>query len=207
MSPEQACARPIDRRTDIWAFGCILFEVLTGTRAFRGETVTEILAAVLEREPDWQALPRSTLPAVERLVRRCLEKDVKQRLRDMGDVRLELEDLLAGRLEGNARQPRGVTRRTALGALLGAAAGAAGTGVFAFRRNTVATPRPLTRFAIPLPEGFRFNASFNKRVAISPDATWLACAVVGPGESAITSRELTVVLDWADEVQQRSTSA
>src|SRR5215470_12333900 len=74
MSPEQARGQAIDKRTDIWAFGCVLFEMLTGTAAFAGATVTDTLAAIIEREPDWTALPASTPPAVQRLLRRCLEK-------------------------------------------------------------------------------------------------------------------------------------
>jgi hypothetical protein len=191
MSPEQACGRPVDRRTDVWAFGCVLYEVLTGRRAFGGETVTEVLAAVLEREPDWEALPATTPAAVRRLVRRCLEKEPKQRLRDIGDARLELEELLAGRLDGSAQESAGVTRRTAIGALLGATAGL-GTGAVAFRRTTTATPRTVARFAIPLPpKSGHFNPSFNRRIVISPDGAWLACVVASPTAMFLRSmREL-----------------
>ena len=93
LSPEQARGQAVDRRADIWAFGCVLYEMLTGRRAFPGGTSTEILAQVLEREPDWSALPSDLSPSLGRLLRRCLEKDPKQRLRDAGDVALALEDL------------------------------------------------------------------------------------------------------------------
>jgi serine/threonine-protein kinase len=173
MSPEQACGKPVDRRTDIWAFGCILYEILAGQPAFRGETLTEVLAAVLERDPEWEALPASTPAAVDRLVRRCLEKDPRRRLRDIGDARLELDDVIAGS-SVPAGQAGIVTRRTVIGALLGAAAGAAGMAPFAFRDRGVALRRGLTQFVVSLPVGVYLTASFNKRVAISPDATHLA---------------------------------
>ena len=95
MSPEQARGQAVDRRTDIWAFGCVLYEMLTGKRAFGGATLSDTLAAVLEREPDWQALPISTPAPVRQLLRRCLAKPVGRRLRDIGDAVLDLENAAA----------------------------------------------------------------------------------------------------------------
>lgn len=95
MSPEQAKGRVADRRADVWAFGCVLFELLTGRRAFAGETTSEVLAKVLERDPDWSALPVTTPPGLARLVRRCLQKDPRQRLHDIADARLEIEEVQA----------------------------------------------------------------------------------------------------------------
>ncbi len=92
MSPEQARAQPVDRRTDLWAFGCLLYEMLSGKKAFDGPTITDVLAAVVTRDPDWDALPPDTPTPVRRLLRRCLEKDLKKRLRDAGDASLLLED-------------------------------------------------------------------------------------------------------------------
>jgi hypothetical protein len=92
MSPEQARGQAVDRRTDLWAFGCVLYEMLSGTRAFEGATVTDVLAAVVSSEPQWSRLPAATPAAVRRLLRRCLEKDVRKRLRDAGDASLLLED-------------------------------------------------------------------------------------------------------------------
>ena len=94
MSPEQARGKAVDKRTDIWAFGCVLYEMLTARPAFRGETVSDTIAAILEREPDWSALPAQTPPSIRRLLQRCLEKDPKRRLRDIGDARLEIEEAL-----------------------------------------------------------------------------------------------------------------
>jgi len=96
MSPEQAQGKEVDKRMDIWAFGCVLYELLTGRKAFRGETLSDTIAAVLEREPDWQALPAPTPPSVQRLLQRCLEKDAR-RLRDIGDARVEIDDALGAR--------------------------------------------------------------------------------------------------------------
>ncbi len=103
MSPEQARGRPADRRTDIWAFGCVLLEMLTGRRAFAAETVPDSLAAVLTTNPKFDALPASTPPGIRRLIERCLQKDARERLQAIGDARIEIEDALAGRdLEGGS---------------------------------------------------------------------------------------------------------
>jgi Tol biopolymer transport system component len=95
MSPEQARGKSVDKRTDMWSFGCVLYETLTGRRAFAGETVSDSLVAILEREPDWSALPSGTPASIQHLLHRCLEKDPNRRLRDAGDARLEIEDALA----------------------------------------------------------------------------------------------------------------
>jgi serine/threonine protein kinase len=91
MSPEQARGLPVDKRTDIWAFGCVLYEMLTGRVAFAGDTVSDSIAKILEREPDWSALPAATPASLRRLLLRCLAKDAKRRLRDIGDVRIEID--------------------------------------------------------------------------------------------------------------------
>jgi len=95
MSPEQAKAKSVDKRTDIWSFGCILYECLTGKRAFEGETITETMAAILKSDPDYTLLPPEIRPLVSPVLRQCLQKDPSLRLRDIADVRLELRDLLA----------------------------------------------------------------------------------------------------------------
>jgi Tol biopolymer transport system component len=94
MAPEQARGLPVDRRADVWSFGVLLFEMLSGTRPFAGPTLTDVLAAVISTEPDWQQLPADTPPPLERLIRRCMEKDPRQRWRDIGDARIELDALL-----------------------------------------------------------------------------------------------------------------
>jgi serine/threonine protein kinase len=94
MSPEQARGQAVDKRTDIWAFGCVLYELLTGRRAFQGPTSSDTIAAILERPPDWGALPSTTPAAVRRLLAHCLEKDLRRRLRDIGDARLVLDEPL-----------------------------------------------------------------------------------------------------------------
>ena len=91
MAPEQARGRATDRRVDVWAFGCVLFEMLSGQHAFPGSDVTEVLATVLKSEPEWNALPSSTPPRVRAVLERCLQKDPKLRIRDIGDVRLALD--------------------------------------------------------------------------------------------------------------------
>src|SRR5207342_3526277 len=91
MSPEQARGKPVDKLADIWAFGCVLFEMLGGVRAFTGDDVTETIVAVVSKEPDWQLLP-ATAAAVRPLLARCLRKDPKQRLQAIGDARIQIEE-------------------------------------------------------------------------------------------------------------------
>ena len=108
MSPEQAKGRPVDKRSDVWAFGCVLYEMLTGARAFEGDDVSDTLAAVLRGEPNWTALPAGTPPPIRRLLRRCLEKDRKRRLDSAADARLEIEEALSsaiGRRRGHRVDP------------------------------------------------------------------------------------------------------
>jgi serine/threonine protein kinase/Tol biopolymer transport system component len=115
MSPEQAKGRAVDKRADIWAFGCILYECLTGKRAFAGETITETLAAILKSEPDWSALSENTPPTTRAILRRCINKDRKQQLHDIGDARLDIETALefmaSGADASDRKLPSGIHRR------------------------------------------------------------------------------------------------
>src|SRR5438309_5452240 len=128
-SPEQAKGRTADKRADIWAFGVVLYEMLTGRMAFSGETASETMAAVMMRDPDWNALPTNVPARLRDLLRRCLVKDPRNRLRDIGDARLAVEELIAhpdaGKndfVSGASLQPRRVREwlawSTAVGALL-----------------------------------------------------------------------------------------
>ncbi len=113
MSPEQARGKPLDKRTDVWSFGCVLYETLCGRRVFAGETATDIVAAILEREPDWNALPPDTPEGIRKLLRRCLQKDRKRRTHDIADARLEIEEAFT-QPDAAAAGKRGSTSRKAL---------------------------------------------------------------------------------------------
>ncbi|HEV2350942.1 MAG TPA: protein kinase [Terriglobia bacterium] len=105
MSPEQAKGKKVDRRADIWAFGCVCYEMLTGKKIFEGETTSDVLAAVIRADPDWNVLPADTPPSIRHLLVRCLQKDPKQRLRDIGDARITIEETLSGEGVGAGRVP------------------------------------------------------------------------------------------------------
>jgi sugar lactone lactonase YvrE len=178
MSPEQARGRPVDRRADVWAFGCVLYEMLTGNRAFAGDDISDVLVAVLRDEPDLSSLPAETPGHVRTLLRRCLQKDPRSRLPHIGAARLELSDLgePAGPLpaEKFPRPARSRLLERALWALEGAAV--VGTLAFALWPN----PRPpavtpSVTFEIPPPPGTRFpGGNLVPRFAISPDGSTVA---------------------------------
>jgi serine/threonine-protein kinase len=114
MAPEQACGKIVDKRADIWAFGVVIYEMLTGRRGFAGHSHSELLAKILERDPDWDALPETVPQRLGRLLVRCLTKDPKTRLRDIGEARIMIDELLSGRLPKRALEPgigRGLRRR------------------------------------------------------------------------------------------------
>jgi serine/threonine protein kinase len=105
MAPEQARGKAVDKRADIWAFGCVLYEMLTRRQVFGGDTVTDVLASIVQREPDWSGLPPAVSPRIRQLLRRCLEKDPKRRLRDIGDARLDVEEVIAGTADALVSAP------------------------------------------------------------------------------------------------------
>ncbi|HJZ98227.1 MAG TPA: protein kinase, partial [Candidatus Solibacter sp.] len=123
VTSEQARGQPVDRRADIWAFGVVLYEMLTGKALFAsGDTLPDTIAAVMTREPDWSVVPKDTPPHVRRLLRRCLCKDAKNRLRDIGEARIALEEGGHEAPEGVSQVPPNLLRRTPPWALVAAAA-------------------------------------------------------------------------------------
>ncbi|MEZ4387267.1 MAG: protein kinase [Candidatus Krumholzibacteriia bacterium] len=174
MSPEQARGLAVDRRTDIWAFGVILFEMLTGRRLFAGETVTDTLAGILRTDPDWDSLPDALPHQVERVLRRCLTRDPRQRLRDIGEARVRLEqpDAESGVLPGPI-PPLAPTRSARRRLLPWALAGllALATGYLGFLRPTTDDSDGPIQLAVPAPDGvqFQLDTSFPALPTISPD--------------------------------------
>jgi serine/threonine-protein kinase len=158
MSPEQAKGKPVDRRADIWSFGVVLFEILSGRRLFEGGSVSETLAAVLMKDPDWSALPANIPAKASRLLRRCLTRDPKSRLQDIGEARIALQEMLAGdmnALEVDRVGPSSSWSRKALpwlglGALLGLAVGWA---ALTLRGSPQPETGTIIRFAVQAPEG------------------------------------------------------
>jgi serine/threonine-protein kinase len=176
MSPEQVRGKMLDRRTDIWSFGCMLYEALTGHTPFAAETMSDTLAAVLKEEPDWRALPAAPL-GLQRLVRRCLKKDPTARLHDIADARLELEETLNESAALVVPMPGHgtwrVSRRHAIvGAILTLVALAA--IVQAWRLGRLESrPTAQSRFVVPLPAGFTLEHGPGQSLALSPDGTRL----------------------------------
>src|SRR5262249_14447619 len=177
MSPEQAKGRAADKRSDVWAFGCVVYEMLTGRRAFAGDEITETLAFVITRDPDWSLVPASTPQGVQTLVRRCLEKERKRRLADLADARIEIDDAIdapASAAAAPAQPSRaGLSRWTRLPVVVAAAflLGAVVTlGVAAALRPRLADV-PVTRFVVPFGEGETITNTAQPMVAVSPSGS------------------------------------
>jgi serine/threonine-protein kinase len=191
MSPEQARGIAVDKRADVWAFGCVLYEMLTGVRAFGGNHVNDTLVSVMSEEPDWHALPPATPAGVRRLLRRCLAKDRGLRLRDLGDAHIELREALTPPVTDEAARPvawfrsprsRDVAWLVAV-VITGAASGVA---VWRVRGPSDASPTPVERLAITLPASAPIARSESETVALSPDGTMIV--YVGPTEGQRSSR-------------------
>ena len=184
MSPEQARGKPVDKRADIWAFGVVLWEMLTGEQLFQGETVTDVLAAVVRQEPEWKRVPAR----VQRLLRKCLEKDPQKRLRDIGDSWELLDENGPGgpqRAESPAHKIRWVwPAATAVFAVLSAA-----LAFIHFREPAPAAPQML-EYTIELPPNTTANS-----FALSPDGRYMAMATDGAGGRQLWVRSLDS-LQW-----------
>jgi Tol biopolymer transport system component len=181
MSPEQARGKPLDRRTDIFSFGCVFYEMLTGRRTFDGETVSDVMARILEREPDWSALPDSMPERVRRILHRCLEKDPRKRQRDMGDVRLALEEIEEARVssaraarESGKRRVSVPASRRSLAVAWGVAALAVLSAALSFLlpgARSAEEPAGVVRFEVTAPPGARMSRGIGH--VLSPDGTAL----------------------------------
>jgi len=187
MSPEQARGHSIDKRGDIWAFGCVLYEMLTGRLAFPGDTLSDTIAKILEREPDWAALPAATPASVRRLLLRCLVKDPKQRLRDIGDVRIELDAIDEGLPVADNTPMATVKRRPRLAWIAAAAllVVSIALGVVAFNRKA---PREAARISVDIATP---SAPTPLQLTVSPDGKYLSAPVTSDkGETVIWLRAL-----------------
>jgi Tol biopolymer transport system component len=189
MSPEQARGKQLDKRTDIWSFGCVLYEMLTGRATFAGNTISDIIATVLGSEPDWLALPDATPAGIQRLLRRCLEKDPTRRLHDIADARIELDDALVSPPSGVG--PAGAESRSGthraffwIVATFALAITVIVLAMLTLRRQPVDL-RPLRLSIIP-PAGTTFTArdmSAAPQFALSPDGSRLAFVASARGEA------------------------
>jgi Tol biopolymer transport system component len=193
MSPEQARGQVVDKRTDIWAFGCVLFEMLAGHAVLAGNTLSDTIAAILGGEPAWDQLPAATPPNIRPLLRRCLDRNPKRRLRDVGDARIEIDDALrAPLLESGVAAPlpwtRTVVRSIRLWRAIAAVVTLMAIGLSVWVLRTTA-PEPASRVEASLPDG----TTPGDYVSVSPDGRKLVVAAAGQG--GLWVRELGS-LEW-----------
>ena len=186
MSPEQARGRPLDRRTDIWSFGCVLYECLTGRQAFTGETVSDLIAVILQGEPDWKALPANTPPRLRELLHRCLTKDAKKRLRDIGEARLLLEGGDVSNASGGfATIPVAApARRSHTAAILAATFALTTAALAALLLGRTPEALPVQRLSLDLPP-MPAPPRETPLASLSPDGTMIASSAT---DSAGTTR-------------------
>ncbi|MEK7405433.1 MAG: serine/threonine-protein kinase, partial [Acidobacteriota bacterium] len=185
MSPEQARGKPADKRADIWAFGVVLYEMLAGKRLFDGENVSDTLASVLKEPIDWSPLPAATPPVIRKLLRRCLERDRKNRLQDIGDARLEIDEALEAKAEP-VPTPRRAVLTWVLAGLLAIA-----LGVIALRRPGGPAERPLTRLDVDLGPNAALASTRGPSAILSPDGTRLVyLANASEGKTQLATRPL-----------------
>lgn len=196
MSPEQARGKSVDKRADIWSFGVVLYEMLSGVLMFKGETLTDVLAAVISRDPDWSPLPESTHPRVRRLLRRCLERDASKRLRDIGEARIEIEELLAhpdaSKKHLDLEATAGPASRWRGGTWLGASMIAA---VLAFLAGSSLRLGPadgsrMMRARLAFPPDEALFMGMRPTLALSPDGTWLVVVTEEKGVLRLYRRSL-----------------
>ena len=193
MSPEQCRGHAVDKRTDIWAFGCVLYEMLTGRPLFTGETISDTLAALLKQEPDWGALPADTPAAIRSLLRRCLKKDSVDRLHDIADARIEIQEAIAGPAE---RTPTGPRRRAARWMQIipwGVAAGSVAAALLVVQQGSRGIGSPagsVTRLDLDLPPGVELVTVYPPAVVLSPDGTRVAFVGVFRGLRQLYTRRL-----------------
>jgi serine/threonine-protein kinase len=176
MSPEQARGKAVDKRTDIWAFGCVLYELLTGKQAFHGEDVTEILASVVKSEPDWTALPANISPSIRVLLQRCLRKDRRQRTPDAAILRIEIEDVLAAPKDSSPTQaaPASTSKLPwAVAAGLAVLLVAASWVAWRATRPVEQPLRPLVRLDVDLGPDVSLGSVAGTETVLSPDGSRL----------------------------------
>ncbi len=191
MSPEQARGKTVDKRADIWAFGVVLFEMLTGRRLpVAGETVSDTLAAVLREDIPWTRLPKETRPSIRQLLRRCLEREPRNRLHDIADGRLAIEESQMEKDEAKSAPALGSRRDPAAVALLGAGLLAlVAAGAWIAGRGARISPTPLfVDLGAPEGERFQFQGDFGAPVVVSPDGTKIAFGAVGSDSKTRTDR-------------------
>jgi Tol biopolymer transport system component len=182
MSPEQARGKSVDKRTDLWAFGCVLYELLTGKRTFHGEDITEILAAVVKSEPDWSRLPEATPATIRQLLRRCLQKDKTLRLQAAGDIRIEIAEALSAPPAAAAVAPAPATKgwreRLAWPAVAGVLALIASAFAIGFVRRAPKLPQPM-RLSAEIGVDATLYTGSGASVILSPDGTRLVLVATG----------------------------